>query len=124
MDVGDPSNMERLFSLFPERDDFLAGASAMSVDDATIRGVIAAGPERHGQVFCPHTATAIHYLDHLPAGDWIVVATAHPAKFESVVEPLIGREVELPPALAELLERPTDVTRIPPDPDVLKREIG
>ena len=33
---------------------------------------------------------------------WIVSATAHPAKFESIVEPVIGRAVPVPPALAEL----------------------
>jgi threonine synthase len=95
----------------------------MSVDDATIRGVIAAGPARFGRVFCPHTATAVHYLDHLPRGDWLVVATAHPAKFETIVEPLIGRPVELPPALAELLDRPTRVERLRPDAEELKRAL-
>ena len=39
-------------------------------------------------------------------GDWCAVATAHPAKFESIVEPLIRRTVDVPPALAELLQRP------------------
>jgi threonine synthase len=52
----------------------------------------------------------MHVLDTLrAAGDklpWAVVATAHPAKFESVVEPLIGHPVEVPPALAAMLQRP------------------
>ena len=42
------------------------------------------------------------------AGDrreWTVAATAHPAKFESIVEPLIGRRVEVPDALRAMLER-------------------
>jgi len=38
--------------------------------------------------------------------DWAVVATAHPAKFEQIVEPLVGHPVEPPPALAESLARP------------------
>jgi len=102
MDVGDPSNMERLFLLYPRREEFLADACARSVDDETIRRVIAEGPKRWGRVWCPHTATAVHVLGHLPEDDWIVVATAHPAKFDETVEPLIGRTVELPTALAEL----------------------
>jgi threonine synthase len=123
MDVGDPSNMERLFHLFPERDELLAGASALSVDDATIRETIAAGPERWGRVWCPHTATAVHALDSLPKQDWVVVATAHPAKFEETVAPLIGAPVEPPPALAELLSRPRSVTEIDADLERLKAEL-
>jgi threonine synthase len=38
---------------------------------------------------------------------WILVATAHPAKFETVVEPLIGEQVPLPPELEDILGRPS-----------------
>ncbi|KAG1243513.1 hypothetical protein G6F65_022353 [Rhizopus arrhizus] len=65
---------------------------------------------RGGELFCPHTATAVKVLQDLRArgakGDWAVVATAHPAKFEAVVEPLIGAPVAVPPALGALLQRP------------------
>jgi threonine synthase len=58
--------------------------------------------------------------DHLPptrksGRSWIVSATAHPAKFETIVEPVIGRAVPVPPALAALLERPTASTPLMPD---------
>jgi len=115
MDVGDPSNMERLFHLYPERQAFLADAMARSVDDATIRRTIAEGPARYGRVWCPHTATAIRVREDLGPEEWVVVATAHPAKFETIVEPLVGRTVEPPPRLAEVLKRPTEVTEIGPD---------
>jgi threonine synthase len=106
MDVGNPSNMERLFHLYPEREALLADACSLAVDDETIRREIAAGPERWGRVWCPHTATAVHFRDRLDSDDWVVVATAHPAKFDEIVEPLVGRSIEVPPGLAELLERP------------------
>ena len=35
------------------------------------------------------------------------MATAHPAKFETIVEPLIGAMVPLPDGLAEILARPS-----------------
>ena len=124
MDVGDPSNMERLFHLYPTREALRSAAQSLAVDDETIRQEIARGPERWGQVWCPHTATAVHYLDHLPDGDWIVVATAHPAKFDTIVEPLIGDTVDLPPVLAALLDLPTDVTHIRADAEELKRALG
>jgi threonine synthase len=124
MDVGDPSNMERLFHLHPDPAQLRSIASAASVDDATIRSTIAEGPARWGRVWDPHTATAIRVREGLPAGPWIVVATAHPAKFDDVVEPLVGRMVEVPPALAELLARPQRFERIEPDLAALEARFG
>jgi threonine synthase len=123
MDVGDPSNMERLFHLYPDRESLLAVAQALSVDDETIRKVIADGPQKWGRVFCPHTATAIHLRDQLASPHCVVVATAHPAKFDGIVEPLIGRSVDVPPRLADLLARPSSVTVIEPDLDGLVAEL-
>jgi threonine synthase len=120
MDVGDPSNMERLFDLYPQREELLRVARSWSVDDGTIGEVIAAGPVDWGRVWCPHTATAVCFRERLASPHWVVVATAHPAKFETIVEPLIGREVELPAPLAELLHRPRQVVEIEADLDAFK----
>jgi threonine synthase len=110
MDVGAPSNFERLRWTFPQAEVLREQLQAQSVDDKTISDTIALHAREHGEVFCPHTATAMHVLDQLRAsGDnapWAVVATAHPAKFESVVEPLIGKSVDVPPALTAMLQRP------------------
>jgi threonine synthase len=110
MDVGAPSNFERLTWLYPDAAKLRSEFVALSVDDATIRATIRERHARHGEVFCPHTATGIHMLERLRAqgeqGDWAVAATAHPAKFDSIVEPLIGATVPVPPSLAELLARP------------------
>jgi threonine synthase len=43
------------------------------------------------------------------------VATAHPAKFPEIVEPLIGRKIPVPASLAKLLARPTACMQIAPD---------
>ena len=119
MDVGNPSNMERLRHLLPYFATLRTCVEAYAVDDASIRAQIAKDYARHDAIWCPHTATAFWVYDHLPqarrAGHaWIVSATAHPAKFESIVEPVIGRAVPIPPALATLLERPTASTRLGP----------
>ena len=110
MDVGAPSNFERLRHWHSDDAALRAAVSAHAVDDATIRATISAAPERHGIVPCPHTACGLHVLETLRAqGDsrpWTVVATAHPAKFDSIVEPLVGHTVEVPPALAACLARP------------------
>lgn len=107
MDVGAPSNFERLRWWHDDDAAVRASLQACSVDDDQIRQTIIAAPARHGTVPCPHTAVALHELQGLRAqGDdrpWAVVSTAHPAKFETVVEPLVGHEVSPPPALAAAL---------------------
>jgi threonine synthase len=128
MDVGAPSNFERLRWLYQGDDSALrADFTAESVDDQAIRGVIAERYRKHGEVFCPHTATAVKVLQDLrrqgAGGDWAVAATAHPAKFESVVEPLIGRALEVPPALAALLQRPAHAEPIGVDYEVFRERI-
>jgi threonine synthase len=49
----------------------------------------------------------------------VVLSTAHPAKFPEVVEPVLGRAVAVPLALAERLSLPVVATRIPPRLDAL-----
>ena len=119
MDVGNPSNMERLRNLLPDFAELRSNVEAYPVDDVAIRAQIAKDDARYGTVWCPHTATGFWVYDHLPparkAGrPWIVSATAHPAKFEEIVEPVIGRAVPVPPTLAALLARPTASTPLEP----------
>jgi threonine synthase len=110
MDVGAPSNFERLRWLYPDDAALRKSLSAHAVDDDEIREEIRASQQRYGILICPHTATATRVLARLRARsdsrDYAVVATAHPAKFEQVIEPLIGVSIEVPPALQALLERP------------------
>lgn len=125
MDVGNPSNMERLRSLHPDAEALRGAVSAQSVDDEAIRERIRTDFERYGQVWCPHTATAAEAYARLPAArrartPWVLVATAHPAKFREIVEPLIGRRIPLPPALEALFERPARSVEIDPDLPALR----
>jgi threonine synthase len=126
MDVGAPSNFERLRWTFGNDDAELRRTlRAASVDDTTIRRTIAHHATACGEVFCPHTATAVHGLDVLRDGGdtapWAVVATAHPAKFEGVVEPLIGRSIPVPSTLAAMLDRPAAAEPLAARDEALKR---
>jgi len=124
MDVGAPSNFERLRWLYPDPDALRAGFRAIGVNDASIRATIREVWQQHRVAICPHTATAVFALDSLALdGTWAVVATAHPAKFETIVEALIGASVPAPPALAELLQRPAHADPIPADYAALRREL-
>ena len=119
MDVGAPSNFERLRYWHASDDELRARVNAHSVDDATITDVVRHAPERHGVVADPHTAAGLHVLEGLrETGDtrpWAVVATAHPAKFDTIVEPLIGHAVEVPAALARALSWRARAQSLPAD---------
>jgi threonine synthase len=124
MDVGAPSNAERLRWLMPDEDELRRAVTAGSVDDATIARTIGDMAVHHDLLICPHTATALHELQRLREdgrdGPWIAVATAHAAKFESVVEPRAGRSVPVPASLARLLERASSAAPMPADDDALR----
>ena len=117
MDVGAPSNFARLRWTFPDEAALRQSVQACSVDDDTIRRTIVRHARDHHEVFCPHTATAMTLLDQLRAsGDtrpWAVVATAHPAKFETVMEPLLGHTLPVPPTLAVTLQRAARAIPLP-----------
>jgi threonine synthase len=123
MDVGNPSNMERLRRIHGEADDLSRLISAVSVSDEQIEQQIVQDKQQLGFATCPHTATATYAYSHLQPekkmDDWILVATAHPAKFESIVEPLIGETVEVPSELNAILSRPSRFHVIEPGLDAL-----
>ncbi|MEY2854911.1 MAG: Threonine synthase [Pseudomonadota bacterium] len=118
MDVGNPSNLERMLALYPDAPAMATQLSAMSVSDAQIRERIRTDYARHGKVWCPHTATAAEVYANLPASDraghpWVLVATAHPAKFREIVEPLVGT-LPVPENLQRLFELPSRFSEIDP----------
>ena len=120
MDVGDPSNMERLRKLVGDADVLRDRMAVASVSDESIRAAIRQDFKEFGFATCPHTATATHVWRNLPTdvaeqSDWILVATAHPAKFETIVEPLIGEAIALPAELAAILSREAHSVSIEPD---------
>lgn len=127
MDVGTPSNFERLRFWHQDDADLRAAMRAFSVDDDAIRDTIHEAPQRHGVVPCPHTAVGLRVLERLrEAADnraWAVVATAHPAKFESIVEPLVGHAVEPPAALAAWLARPVQADDMEASYDALRTRL-
>ena len=124
MDVGNPSNGERLLHLHGGEAEARRALRAYSVSDEEIKATIRRGFARWGEIWDPHTATALAVRDHLEGEDWIAVATAHPAKFETVVEPLVGRSIEVPPALAEILTHQSHATPLPANLDALRQALA
>ncbi len=128
MDVGDPSNMERLRGLLGEAEILRERLGVMAVDDAHIEAEIRLAFAEFGFAICPHTATASHTVRQMDAGTraanhWILAATAHPAKFETIVEPLIGEAVPLPAELTEILSRPSRAVDVQPTLEALTQSM-
>lgn len=124
MDVGAPSNFERLIHLAPEAREI----TVQQVDDATIRERIAIEYRRSGYVWDPHSATAAEAYARMNDSErggrpWIIAATAHPYKFAEVVEPVIGATIAPPPALQAILGRKAHKAMIPAGLQALAAEL-
>jgi threonine synthase len=122
MDVGAPSNFERLSWLFGgDRAAMQRMISASVHTDDQTRNAITELYQRYGYVADPHTAIA--YLGtrapqhaSTSAPQHLFLSTAHPAKFAETVEPAIGQPVAMPEPLAQALARPRLIERIGPTP--------
>ena len=124
MDVGDPSNLERIRWMCGGRFEGVRAAMSASVHtDAEVRAGIADMDRRYGYVADPHTAIAYlgarHRLEAGPTRQVLLLSTAHPAKFGDVVEAAIGRPVVIPAPLAQAMARPRHVEHIEPRLDAL-----
>jgi threonine synthase len=121
MDIGRPNNFPRILDLLGNNYDTVKDVcwGASFSDEET---------ERHlrrvynstGYIMCPHTA-----VGHLAMNAYteqadepfikVTVGTAHPAKFADSVERIIGDDIPLPPALAEIMQKTKRVTKLAPD---------
>ncbi|HWN42954.1 MAG TPA: threonine synthase [Thermoanaerobaculia bacterium] len=125
MDVGAPSNWERIADLFEgDWESLRATLRWGSLDDEGTRAAIRELDAR-GYLADPHGAVAWAVLKKklLPGETGLFLATAHPAKFKESLEPVLGREIPLPEALAELLDRPLLAEPLENDPRTLKRRL-
>jgi threonine synthase len=134
MDVGNPSNFERMLWLYRDELDAMRRDISGSVHrDDEVRTTIRRVYEQRGYLLDPHSAIAYlglktHLASGFPAPPGkqpasyggpaatgeigIFLATAHPAKFGEVVEPIIGRAIDTPPPLAQALARPRHILKI------------
>lgn len=127
MDVGAPSNFERLQHLLsPERMHSLIRAASVSDGDT-----LAAMKRIHdttGYVADPHTAVGLEVVEGLQRngvldGPVVVMSTAHPAKFPETCHQATGHRPEEPVQLARLRDMPSTKRQIEPDMDRLGGEI-
>jgi threonine synthase len=112
MDVGNPSNFERMKMLFDGDDAKLRRQiSGYSFSDEETRRTIRDVYEKTGYVLDPHTAVGYRAVqarknsekeNRHPA---VIAGTAHPVKFRDIVSEEIGEEIEIPQRLKAALQK-------------------
>jgi threonine synthase len=124
MDVGAPSNFERIHALFGER--LPAPVWGTGVDDAAALARLRATFEDDDVLVCPHTAIGLEAIERLRDADRslaevpaVGLATAHAAKFPEVVARALPGHEPRHPALDALLGGPTRVRPLPVLPAAL-----
>ncbi len=126
MDVGNPSNVERMMDLYDRnivalRDDVVA----FSCSDDETREAMRQVYRNKGYILDPHGAVAYLALKNFVAetrfkGTGIFLATAHPAKFKETVESTLNVTIDLPPNLARFASAKKSTRRIAPAMGALK----
>jgi threonine synthase len=126
MDVGEPSNFERLTAHF-SHSELASFVRGVWVSDDETRAAIADVAANHGYILDPHGAVGWQAANKVAAvgsspNVFVVLATAPPAKFREIVEPIAGPftgPIATPLALSDVMEKKVMSTVIPPDTQAL-----
>ena len=132
MDVGNPSNFERLTALFDGAEAMRKIVSGRVVDDTSTEETIARLLDRHGRFVCPHTAVGLAAAEREIAAEresavqhgaqdlFVVLATADAGKFREVVAKATGREAPLPERLRRAMDMPGEAVPLEPRTEALE----
>ena len=121
MDVGCPSNFERLQALLDAR-TMRSKIIGRSISDGRTVEAMRRVYEESGYVADPHTAVALEAM-RVGSGSGVVLATAHPAKFPETVQNALGIAAPVPAGLSVLGSVETSVVPLDPSPDALQTAI-
>ncbi len=118
MDVGNPSNFIRLLELFAHNHKHVKEMiSNCCVSDSLTAETILEVYKKHNYLLEPHGAVAYKglqsYLELHPNQKGIILETAHPVKFDDVVQKIIKNKIEIPASVEYLfkLEKKSSVIK-------------
>lgn len=128
MDVGNPSNFDRILTIFQHNHQKLCEAiSSISVSDAETSDTIKSVFGKYNYILDPHAAVAYTALQyHLcknPEKKGFILGTAHPVKFPTVVQEAIGLTPSLPEHLDALMKKNKTAHLTPPEYESFKSRI-
>jgi threonine synthase len=110
MDVGNPSNFARLLSLYDNSiEKMRAEIFGARFTDAETKAGILTLYSKYRYTADPHGSVGYlglwEYARKFPGETRIFLETAHPAKFIEIVQPLIGRKIEIPERLQAVVDK-------------------
>jgi len=102
--------------------DFVAAA----ISKREVIEIIAHYHRNYDYILDPHTAVGVSAALKLRKQGMPVVclATAHPAKFEATVEEATGSPLSVPPAIAEIMDKPTRCEYLEPDKKIIMKYLA
>lgn len=115
LDAGCPNNFGRILDLLGSHENICRHIHAYSYDDNQIIETIQHTYRYEDYLLDPHSAVAYRALgeDLRPGETGVALATAHPAKLQSLMERVIEKPVPLPPQLSRFINGAMHVTKMP-----------
>jgi threonine synthase len=143
MNVGHPSNMARIVSLYggqmdekgvisksPDLNRLKTDMYGVSINDAQTRETIKKVYERHNVLLEPHGAVGFaglqqYFQNNLQVNNTeqlaVTLETAHPAKFPAEIQNILGFDPELPKSLTNLDHKEEQMVKINSTYDAFKK---
>tara|TARA_B100001996_G_scaffold348933_1_gene307385 strand:+ start:1996 stop:3297 length:1302 start_codon:yes stop_codon:yes gene_type:complete len=108
MDVGNPSNIDRIMDMYSTIDKLRFDVSSWSFKEQETLDVINKIYYENDYLIDPHSAVALLGLlkykkNHSNRLNQVFLGTAHPGKFSDIVNPIIKGSVKLPERLGKVL---------------------
>ena len=127
MDVGNPSNWARILDLYGgNRAAINKDLEAISISEAETKKTIAETYKNHKYFLDPHTAVGVAAANKLLSrfnSSFVVLATAHPAKFRDIVQSATGKKISLPKNLVKIVNKAKRSISLRADYQYLKKII-
>lgn len=125
MDVGNPSNFERLVDIFGSQPAMSRLIKSYSFDDDLTRKKIREIYGETGYLPDPHGAVGLLAAAQMSDEEkneyrYVILETAHPAKFRETVEEEIAEKISVPQSLADYAERDKVTVKLPAEYNVFR----
>jgi len=129
MDVGNPSNIKRINQIYNnDPKAIVQDMHSWSFSDSDTIEAIRSTYQKFNYIVDPHTAVGIlgyeKYIQEVSNNQaGIILATAHPAKFKSIIKDKINFNIEIPKRLKRVLNKKKLAVKIPNSYNNLKEFI-
>lgn len=132
LDVGIPSNFERLASFYEEAPAVMRNlVYPASISSELTQWTIEYAWKKYGEFIDPHTAVALAAAEHFATSrKWsgqahiVTLATGHPAKEADIVFKSTGQKINIPENIQRLKNNADAIALIPPQIDAFEGAIA